>query len=448
MPKHIVLFGAGRSATRFIQYIQDLAEEKNWTLTLADRDADLLQRKAKNNKHTRSLVFDLSQESLLHELVTSADLIVSMLPAHLHISIAKVCLEVGRHMLTASYISKEMMELNDEAIKKDLLFLNEMGVDPGIDHLSAMELLDRLREQGAEITCFESFTGGLPAPGCSDDNPWNYFFSWNPRNVVLAGAGGAVKFRQEGKYKYIPYHKLFRRTEIVQLPKLGRFEGYPNRDSLKYRSAYGLEDIPTIFRGTFRRPGFCKAWDVFVKLGMTDDSYEIFNDGSLTHREFVNLFLAFHKSDSVELKLMHYLNIPQDSEIMEKLEWLDLFSDDPIEMERATPAQILEHILMKKWTMQPEQRDMIVMFHKVGYKMPGESETFIHSYMSYEGKSANDTAMSDTVGLPLGVAAELILDGVITRRGVVLPVMKDVYEPMLAKLKTYGIVFEETAPLD
>jgi saccharopine dehydrogenase-like NADP-dependent oxidoreductase len=389
------------------------------------------------------VVFDLSQAESLIELINSADLVISMLPAHLHISIAKECLRIGRHMLTASYISKEMMELHDEAVEKDLLFLNEMGVDPGIDHLSAMALLDRLRKQGARITGFESFTGGLPAPGACDDNPWNYFFSWNPRNVVLAGSGGAVKFRQEGKYKYIPYHQLFRRTEIVSLPNLGRFEGYPNRDSLKYRSAYGLEDIPTIFRGTFRRPGFCRAWDVFVKLGMTDDSYEIVNDGSLTHREFTNFFLAFHPSDSVELKLMHYLNIPQDSDIMEKLEWLNLFSDEKVDMERASPAQILEHILMKKWTMRPEQRDMIVMFHKVNYQMPGESEKIIHSYMSYEGKSASDTAMSDTVGLPLGVAAELILDGVITRRGVVLPVMPDIYEPMLDKLKNYGVEFFE-----
>lgn len=443
MPKHIVLFGAGRSATRLIQYVQDLASEKKWTLTIADRDAELLQRKARGDKHTRTVVFDLSQAESLIELINSADLVISMLPAHLHISIAKECLRIGRHMLTASYISKEMMELHDEAVEKDLLFLNEMGVDPGIDHLSAMALLDRLRKQGARITGFESFTGGLPAPGACDDNPWNYFFSWNPRNVVLAGSGGAVKFRQEGKYKYIPYHQLFRRTEIVSLPNLGRFEGYPNRDSLKYRSAYGLEDIPTIFRGTFRRPGFCRAWDVFVKLGMTDDSYEIVNDGSLTHREFTNFFLAFHPSDSVELKLMHYLNIPQDSDIMEKLEWLNLFSDEKVDMERASPAQILEHILMKKWTMRPEQRDMIVMFHKVNYQMPGESEKIIHSYMSYEGKSASDTAMSDTVGLPLGVAAELILDGVITRRGVVLPVMPDIYEPMLDKLKNYGVEFFE-----
>jgi saccharopine dehydrogenase-like NADP-dependent oxidoreductase len=443
MPKHIVLFGAGRSATRFIKYIQDLATEKKWTITIADRDEALVNRKAGGDKNTRAVVFNLDQTELLRNLIQSADLVVSMLPAHLHISIAKECLAAKKHMLTASYISKEMLELHEEALKNDLLFLNEMGVDPGIDHLSAMELLDRLRAQGATITGFESFTGGLPAPGTCDDNPWNYFFSWNPRNVVLAGAGGAVKFRQEGKYKYIPYHKLFRRTEIVQLPKLGRFEGYPNRDSLKYRSAYGLQDIPTIFRGTFRRPGFCRAWDVFVKLGMTDDSYEIVNDGSLTHREFVNLFLAFHPSDSVELKLMHYLNIPQDSDIMEKLEWLDLFSNDAIEMERATPAQILEYILMKKWTMRPEQRDMIVMFHKVIYNMPGENEKTIHSYMSYEGKSANDTAMSDTVGLPLGVAAELILDEVITRRGVVLPVMPDIYQPMLEKLRNYGVEFLE-----
>ncbi len=410
-------------------------------LTIADRDMQLLKQKQAGHNRTEIVAFSLDNDQLRSDLIAKADLVVSMVPAHLHIVIARDCLEQNKNMLTASYVSEEMRALNDEVEKKGLLFLNEMGVDPGIDHLSAMSMLDELRGKGAEITGFESFTGGLPAPGL-EDNPWQYIFSWNPRNVVLAGAGGAVKFRQEGRYKYIPYHQLFRRTEFMTIKDYGRFEGYPNRDSLKYRATYGLEDVPTIFRGTLRRPGFCRAWDVFVKLGMTDDSYVLENTAKLTHRQFANLFLAYHPSDSIELKLMHYMNIPQDSDLMEKLEWIGLFSNENVGLERGTPAQILEHMLMKKWKMRPDDRDMIVMFHKVDYVLNGKSHT-LRSSMVYEGKSADETAMSDTVGLPLALGAELMLSGKIKQTGVRLPVTPDIYRPMLTALEEYGVRFVE-----
>lgn len=441
MSQTIVLFGAGRSATRFIRYIQEKSEINDWTLVIADRDETLLKEKQADHGRTESVVFSLDDEALRQQLIGRADLVVSMVPAHLHVVIAKDCLKLGVNMLTASYVSEEMQSLNEEVERKGLLFLNEMGVDPGIDHLSAMKMLDDLREKGAEILGFESFTGGLPAPGLAD-NPWQYIFSWNPRNVVLAGAGGAVKFRQEGRYKYIPYHQLFRRTEFMSIPEYGRFEGYPNRDSLRYRSTYGLQDVPTIFRGTLRRPGFCRAWDVFVKLGMTDDTYYFENTKDLTHRQFVNMFLAYHPNDIIELKLMHYLNIPQDSDLMEKLEWIGLFSEETIGLDRGTPAQLLEHLLMKKWRMKPEDRDMIVMFHKVDYNLNNQLYT-LNSSMVYEGKSAKETAMSDTVGLPLALGAELMLSGKIKQTGVRLPVTKDIYEPMLEGLSEYGVNFNE-----
>ena len=442
MSQTIVLFGAGRSATRFIRYIQEKSEKNDWSLIIADRDESLLSEKKAGHHRTESVVFSLDDDGLRQQLIQRADLVVSMVPAHLHVVIAKDCLTFGVNMLTASYVSEEMQALNAEVERKGLLFLNEMGVDPGIDHLSAMKMLNDLRDKGADILGFESFTGGLPAPGL-EDNPWQYIFSWNPRNVVLAGSGGAVKFRQEGRYKYIPYHQLFRRTEFMNIPDYGRFEGYPNRDSLRYRSTYGLQDVPTIFRGTLRRPGFCRAWDVFVKLGMTDDTYYIDDTQNLSHRQFVNMFLAFHPSDSIELKLMHYLNIPQDSDLMEKLEWIGLFSEETIGLNRGTPAQLLEHLLMKKWRMKPDDRDMIVMFHKVEYKLDSQHHT-LKSSMVYEGKSAKETAMSDTVGLPLALGAELMLSGKIKQTGVRLPVTKEIYEPMLKRLSEYGIHFNES----
>jgi len=324
-----------------------------------------------------------------------------------------------------------------------VILMNEIGVDPGIDHLSAMKILDEVRESGGKLLRFESFTGGLLAPESEGDNPWKYKFTWNPRNVVLAGSGGAVKFIQEGKYKYIPYHQVFRRTELLQIEGHGRFEGYANRDSLKYREVYGLNEIPTIYRGTLRRPGYCRAWDAFVKLGMTDDSYVIKKTDTLTHREFVNLFLAYNPNDSIELKFMHALNIPQDSDLMEKMTWLDLFSNDLVGMESGTPAQLLQAILDKKWRLNPEDRDMIAMIHLIEFEKEGKRE-LIASSMVTMGQNATHTAMARTVGLPVAIATRLILEGEIETPGVCLPVTKEIYDPMLKELEKHDIRFVES----
>ena len=343
--------------------------------------------------------------------------------------------------MTASYVSPGVQALDKNARDAGVVLLNEMGVDPGIDHMSAMKVLDRIRRDGGKMLQFESFTGGLVAPE-SDDNPWNYKFAWNPRNVVLAGAGDAVKFKQEGRYKYIPYHQLFRRTEVIEIPEYGRFEGYANRDSLSYRQAYGLEEIPTIYRGTFRRPGFCRAWDVFVKLGATDDSYVIEDSEHMTHRQFVNMFLAYNPNDSVELKLMHYLQIDQDSDIMDKLAWLDLFEDIEVGIPNATPAQVLQHILQKKWVMREDDLDMIVMYHLFGYEIDGKEEA-LDSYMVIKGEDRVRTAMAKTVGLPVAIGARMILNGQISTPGVQIPISEEVYQPVLEELEEYGVAFTE-----
>jgi saccharopine dehydrogenase (NADP+, L-glutamate forming) len=364
-----------------------------------------------------------------------------MLPAFMHPEVASDCLDLGVHLATASYQSEALAKMSEAAKRKGLIFLNEIGVDPGIDHLSAMKLLDEVRGQGAELLGFESFTGGLLAPE-SPTNPWQYKFTWNPRNVVLAGAGGAVKFKQEGLYKFIPYHQLFRRTEFIDIPGYGRFEGYANRDSLQYRSVYGLDTIPTIYRGTLRRPGFCRAWDVFVKLGMTDDSYEMEGVAQMTHRSFVNAFLAYHEFNSLEIKLMHYLSIPQDDDLMEKLTWLDLFEDVPIGLDRGTPAQVLEHILSKKWTLGPLDTDMLVMWHKLTYRLHGTSYVLTSSLV-VKGQGPEKTAMAHTVGLPLGMAVKRILTDQIKDRGTVIPITPEWYEPLLEELRDHGIVFHD-----
>jgi saccharopine dehydrogenase (NADP+, L-glutamate forming) len=302
-------------------------------------------------------------------------------------------------------------------------------------------VLDRIKSQGHTLTSFETFTGGLLAENNEKDNPWHYKFTWNPRNVVMAGTG-YVKFRQEGKYKYIPYHKIFKRTEVIHIPGYGYFEGYANRDSLKYLNLYELQDVDTLYRGTLRRPGFCKAWDIFVQLGATADNYTLENVQSLTHREFINSFLQYNPHDSVELKLAHYLNLGLESEEMYKLNWLDVFSNEKVGLEKGTPAEILEHILKKKWTMDETDRDMIVMWHKFDFKV-GSVKKQIQSHMVVTGDDPINTAMSKTVGYPLAVATKLILNGKIKVDGVQIPTIKSIYQPVLSELESMGFEFME-----
>ncbi|MCO4822527.1 MAG: saccharopine dehydrogenase, partial [Flavobacteriaceae bacterium] len=348
----------------------------------------------------------------------------------------------GKNMVTASYVSKEMQALNAAAKSKGLVFMNEIGVDPGIDHMSAMQVLDDIRAKGGEIILFESFTGGLVAPE-SDDNLWNYKFTWNPRNVVVAGQGSAAKFLQEGAYKYIPYNRLFRRTEFLEVDGYGRFEAYANRDSLKYQSAYGLDHAKTLYRGTMRRVGYSRAWNIFVQLGMTDDSYTIDDSENMSYRDFINAFLPYSPTDSVELKLRHELKIDQDDIVWDKLEELDVFNANKmVVLKKATPAQVLQKILMDNWTLSADDKDMIVMYHKFGYKL-NDKEYQIDASMVVKGEDQTYTAMAKTVGLPVAMATLAILNEKITTPGVQIPIHKEVYEPILAELQEFGIKFHE-----
>jgi saccharopine dehydrogenase-like NADP-dependent oxidoreductase len=440
--KKVLILGAGRSAYSIIQYFSDHADRLQLELKVIDREASRIISKIENFSG-KAEDGDLTDRDYRQDQVKESDLVISMLPVRFHLMIADDCVAFKKNMITASYVTPDMEALDAKAKKAGITILNEVGLDPGIDHMSAMRVIDGIREKGGEIKAFESFTGGLLAPEFEDDNPWKYKFTWNPRNVVMASAGGAVKFIDHGMYKYIPYHKVFRRTEIIDLDKYGKFEGYANRDSLKYIKLYGLENVDTMFRGTFRRPGFCKAWNVFVQLGATDDSYVLADSDKMTHRSFINSFLKYHPTDSVELKLMQYLKLDQDDvDIMEKLEWLGIFSDEPVRIKNGSPADILQSILEKKWTLQSGERDMIVMWHKFIYTEKGKTKE-LHSSMVMEGKNDYETAMTTTVGLPLAISAELILTGKFTERGVLRPLMKELYIPVLHSLKEYGIRFTD-----
>lgn len=440
--KNILIIGAGKSSSYLIKYLLEKSNNESLRLMIGDictENADLMIQDHKNAKSILLDVFNLEQRQ---KLIKKSDLVISMLPARFHVEVAKDCISFGKHMVTASYISNEMKALDKAAKKKGLVFMNEIGVDPGIDHMSAMQIIDQIKGIGGKMLLFESFTGGLVAPE-NDNNLWNYKFTWNPRNVVLAGQGGAAMFIQEGTYKYIPYHKLFRRTEFLNINGSGNYEAYANRDSLKYRSIYGLDGIPTMYRGTIRKVGFSRAWNIFVQLGMTDDSYTIQNSESMSYRDFVNLFLAYSPSDSVELKLRSYLNIDQDDLMWAKLIELDLFNPTKkIKLKNATPAQILQKILEDSWTLEEKEKDMIVMQHLFGYEINGEKKQ-IESSLVVKGENQNYTAMAKTVGLPVAIAALKILQGEIKTPGVQLPISKEVYEPILKELKEHGVHFIE-----
>lgn len=440
--KHILMLGGGKSSTVLIRYLLEQAPHEQWQLTIGDMEPATVQAKLGNHPNLQVVPFSLSDEALLTSMVGKADVVVSMLPAAFHPVVARECLKQGKNMLTASYVSDEMRALAPDVKAKGLLFLNEMGVDPGIDHMSAMRVIEHIKAQGGTMTGFESFTGGLLAPESEQDNPWRYKFTWNPRNVVLAGQGTA-KFIQEGLYKYIPYHRLFRRTELINIPGYGLFEGYGNRDSLGYREAYGLQDIRTMYRGTLRRPGFCRSWDVFVSLGATDDSYTMQGSEHMTNRDFINSFLVYHPTDSVELKLAHYLRLDLDSEEMYKLNWLGIFEEKKIGLKNATPAQMLQKILEDKWSLNPDDRDMLVMWHKFNYTLNGEAKE-LHSSMVAIGDNQLETAMAKTVGLPLGIAVKKVLKGEFNGlTGVHIPTIKELYDPILDELAQYDIVFNE-----
>ena len=444
--RSILIFGAGRSASSLIRYLLSKSESENLHLVVADLSLALAEKKTQNHPNATPIALNIFETEERKAAIEKASIVISMLPAHLHIEIAKDCLEFKKHLVTASYISDAMQALNEEAIKNNLIFMNEIGLDPGIDHMSAMKVIDEIRAKGGKMLLFESFCGGLVAPE-SDNNLWNYKFTWAPRNVVLAGQGGAAKFVQEGTYKYIPYGTLFRRTEFLEVEGYGKFEAYSNRDSLKYRSIYGLDDILTLYRGTIRRVGFSKAWNMFVQLGMTDDSYIMEDSENMSYRQFTNSFLPYHPTDSVEIKTRLILKIDQDDIMWDKLLELDLFNPNKkVNLPNATPAQILEKILSDSWTLEPDDKDMIVMYHKFGYELNGKNKQ-IDSKMVCIGDDQTYTAMAKTVGLPVAMATLLILNGKITTPGVQLPINKEVYLPILKELEEYGVIFnEQTMP--
>ncbi|MCC9167156.1 saccharopine dehydrogenase C-terminal domain-containing protein [Pontibacter harenae] len=440
--KKILLLGAGRSASSLIKYFLQNAPTENWQIRIGDIAVEHLQAALEPHSFAEAFVFDVHKAEQRAREVSQAEMVISLLPAVFHIEVAKECVKQGKNLITASYVTPAIQELHLEAQEKGITILMESGLDPGIDHMSAMDVIRRVQEQGGKITSFKSYTGGLVAPE-SDNNPWRYKFTWNPRNVVLAGQGTA-KYIRNGEYKYIPNYQLFTRTDEFFVEGYGHFEGYANRDSLSYREPYGLQDIPTMLRGTLRRPGYCEAWNVFVQLGLTDDSYTLDGSERMTYRSFLEAFLppATDPAQTIAQRLCKYAGIALNGEIMKKLVWLGLFEEKPVALANATPAQVLEKMLKERWTLAPGDKDMIVMQHLFKYELQAKQYGLVTSLVVL-GDDEVQTAMAKTVGLPVGILAKLSLQGKINRKGVVIPIYPELYEPVLEELKQYGVNFVE-----
>ena len=436
----ILIIGAGRSSSSLIDYLLSNAQKHQWHITIADANAAAVEPKIANYKNVaKAVAFDVTNETLRASLIAESDFVISMLPAFMHSDVARDCVRLGKHLATASYVSDVMKELDAEAKQKNLLLLNECGLDPGIDHASAMKVIDEIKAKGGKITSFKSFCGGLVAPE-SNDNPWGYKFSWNPRNVILAGQGTA-QFIEEGQLKFIPYNRLYTQICTIDVDGYGQFDAYANRDSIGYKEPYGLNDAHDMLRGTLRMPGYCKAWHVFVKLGLTDDSYKIKHTNAMTYTDLINSFLPSGK-ESVKDKLVAFMGAEMDAEVMTKLDYLELFSNKAITLKEGSPAELLQHLLEEKWLLKKGDKDMIVMQHQFEYELNGKPHK-LNSSLVVIGDDEVHTAMAKTVGLPLAISVKNFLTGKFKLHGVQIPIVKAIYEPMLEELETLGLVFVE-----
>lgn len=439
--KTILIIGAGRSSSSLISYLLEHAEKGGWQVRVGDVEEKNAAARVNGHSSGASFRFDITDAVQREKEISGAAVVVSMLPAFMHGAVAKDCVRLGRHLVTASYVSDEMRALDAEAKNKGIILLNEIGLDPGIDHMSAMQVIDRVRAAGGEMTAFYSYCGGLVAPE-SNDNPWGYKFSWNPRNVILAGQGTA-QFIENGNYKYQPYSRIFSSAETIHVDGWGDYDAYANRDSLSYRDVYGLEKIPTMLRGTLRMPGFCRAWNAFVQLGWTDDTWKIHNANELTYSQLVDAFLPENMQGvTVQQKLAALLGESVDGEVIKKLEWAGIFSDERIPLQEASPAQVLQELLERKWKLKPGDKDMVVMQHRFEY-MLAKKKHILTSSLVVKGDDEVHTGMAKTVGLPAAIAVKMIMDGKLKRAGVCVPVTADIYEPALKELESFGVKFSE-----
>lgn len=497
--RNILLFGAGKSATVLIDYVLKNAASENWVLLVVDADLKLAESKINGSLNGSAVSFDINNDNERKKYISEADIVISLLPPALHILVAKSCIEENKNLLTASYIDDEIKKLEPDIKKKNLLFLCEMGLDPGIDHMSAMKMINEIRDKSGEITSFISHCGGLVAPE-SDDNPWHYKISWNPKSIVMAGKHGA-HFRENGEEKNISYENLFTNDRLIEIPEIGWLCWYPNRDSLRYANLYGLEKVKTFIRTTLRHPDFMYGWKNVVDLNLTDETPQYKTNNRSLHDVFKDHMDKQGFSEWLEKKLKERFSQTKDllenlmklaeveneaKEEGEKIPETFLTADEKGNLETieidevknraaaflahkmhetnltlkqlfylglddketivskgvCSAADVLQFAVEKKLALKPNDKDMILMLHELEYEAGGQSSE-VRSRLVVKGEDALRTAMAKTVGLPLGIAAKNILNGIIKLTGLHIPIAKEIYEPVLKELEEYGIKFHE-----
>ena len=421
--KTILLLGAGKSATVLIDYLIETAKENNWKFIVADANKEQVLSKTNNSPFAEAVALDVTNEKQRSALIQRAHVVISMMPPSLHFLISKDCVEYRKHLLTASYLDNKIKSLEEEIRNKKLLFLCEMGLDPGIDHMSAMKIINAIKQAGGNVTSFKSHCGGLVAPE-NDNNPWHYKISWNPRNVVLAGKAGA-EYKLDDKIIHKEYKELFADCEEVAVDGLDKLAFYPNRDSLSYVPVYHLENAKTFIRTTLRYADYCKGWQAIVSAGLANETDTI-DTNNLSFKKWAAAINPFVTNENKKL-----------------LEFLGLFDETLVPVTAKTSADILQYLLETKWVMQPQDKDMIVMLHEIEYETTDGEKKKIESSLVVKGEDSLRTAMAKTVGLPLGIAAKLILNDTIKMTGVHIPIHKEIYEPVLKELEGFGVVFKE-----
>jgi saccharopine dehydrogenase-like NADP-dependent oxidoreductase len=501
--KHILLLGAGKSATALIEYLIANAAVENWHITIADAQLHLIEEKTRGAGCTTAFALEVQDTAARQALVSQTDVVISLLPPALHLLVAQDCIQLRKHLLTASYADEGMKALANEAAAKGILFLCEMGLDPGIDHMSAVQLIDNIKAEGGHITSFYSHCGGLVAPE-SDNNPWHYKISWNPRNVVMAGKSGAV-YRLNGITIQEGYEELFTKLDFLEGEDIGHWCWYPNRDSLSYLPLYGLDDCHTFVRTTLRKMEFMYGWSNLISLRLTDENLMYDTDGlsiaGFLRQHFIkhnfsswittklsSQFTSLNSTLDKTIQLLkkeqemqedagegeevdeNFLMVDDDGNLkdvnleeekqqaagsiaarlyesnmmIQQLFFLGMQDEETlIDKGRCSAADVLQFILEKKLPLLPEDKDLVLMVHELEYEKEGAT-FYKRAVLMLEGEDGTHTAMAKTVGLPLGIAARLILNGQIQLTGLQIPVIKEIYQPVLRELAAAGIEFTET----
>jgi saccharopine dehydrogenase-like NADP-dependent oxidoreductase len=436
----ILVAGAGKSSIYLIHYLLAHASGNKWKVIVADGDENAIADKIKGSNHGEAAVIDITKASDREPLVKRADIVISLMPPNLHIHLAKDCLKYKKNLITSSYISDEMAEM-DKAVKEaGLMFMCEMGLDPGIDHMTANKIMHSIHRVSGIITSFKSYCGGLIAHE-SDNNPWHYKFTWNPKNVITAGFGGA-KYLHNGKHQEVPYEKMFEHNKKIKVSGYGSLAYYPNRDSLRYLGIYDVPEVKTFLRATLRHPDFCLGWNAIIMLGLTNQA-DSFDTAGHTYASWVRSRSGFANNIPLQLQVARKLGVNENDKVIGLLAWLGLFEENTLKKGKYSSADILLDLLLDKWSMAPHDKDAVVMQHEIDYLHKG-SKIKLCSTMVLKGENRDMSAMAKTVGLPIAVLARLVLNKkIVPPTGVLLPNMASVYRPVLTELAHYGIIFNE-----